>query len=744
MYRTGDLARWRRDGTLEYLGRVDQQVKLRGFRIELGEVEQALSGHRDVGQAAAVVRADHGDPRLVGYVTPANGHVPDLGELRAYLGDQLPAHLVPALIVVLDTLPLLPAGKVDRRALPAPEPGALPAAGAGTGAAPRTAREEILCGLFAELLGLPRVGTDDDFFACGGHSLLASRLVARIAAALHAELPLRAVFESPTVAGLAARLDGAGRALPVVAPVTRPAEPPLSFAQRRLWFISKLEQDARSSYNVPLAWRLTGDVDAAALAGALADVAARHETLRTVFPQAVLPRDAPPQAVSPQAVPSQVASPQTGSGDAAEPWQRVLPAGASVPELTRLRVPASGLDEAVHEAAGRPFDLTAEPPLRACLLDIEPDSGGDGAAAGHVLLVVLHHIAADGLSAGPLLRDLAAAYAARRAGHAPDWAPLPVQYADYALWQRAVLGSEDDPASPIAAQLRYWKQALAGLPECLQLPADRPRPAVPGGEGGGVRFRLDPALHADLLALARRTQTTLFMVVQAGLAALLTRLGAGTDVPVGTPVAGRSDERLDGLVGMFVNALVLRADTSGDPAFTELLARVKDTDLAAFAHQELPFERLVELVNPVRALSKHPLFQVSLTFHTGSEPGLELAGLQAEPVPVRTGAVKLDLAIGLRENRGPAGGPPASRAWPSSRPTCSTPAASRRWRGGSPGCCAAPPPTPAARSAASPCSASTRNTSYSPPGRADRPRSSRPRCRSCSRRRCAATRRHRR
>ncbi|WP_051766799.1 non-ribosomal peptide synthetase [Saccharothrix syringae] len=616
MYRTGDLVRWRADGVLEFVGRADDQVKVRGFRIEPGEVQAALDAHPDVRRSAVVVREDRpGDKRLVAYVVPEPGTDPDPAALAAHAADLLPAHLRPGAYVLLDRIPLNANGKLDRAALPAPR-----VAAAGR-RAPRTAREEILVGLFADVLGLPadRVGLDDDFFALGGHSLLAAKLVGRVRSALDAEVGIRDLFDAPTPAALGDRLDRVAEGRLALTPAPRPDEVPLSYAQARLWFIDQLE-GAGTAYNVPHSVRLRGRLDEAALRAALTDVVRRHEALRTVFP-------------SIDGVPQQV----------------VRPAEDVLVGLPLREVDESEVDGIAQAAAREAFDLTAELPIRATLLRVADDD--------HVLLLVLHHIASDGWSMGPLLGDLATAYTTRLTGEAPDWAPLPVQYADYTLWQRELLGDPDDPTSPLARQLEFWRQALASVPDELPLPADRARPATATGRGEAVPLALDARLHRGLLDLARSSGATLFMVLQAGFAALLTRLGAGTDVPAGSPVAGRADEALDELVGFFVNTLVLRTDTSGDPTFRELLARVRDTDLAAYDHQDVPFERLVEELNPVRSLSRHPLFQVMVVLQNNAEARIDMPGLAVEVRPVDTGAAKFDLTLGLREEHDPDGAP---------------------------------------------------------------------------------------
>ncbi|MDI5909770.1 non-ribosomal peptide synthetase, partial [Streptomyces sp. 12257] len=621
MYRTGDLVRWTAEGTLEYLGRADEQVKIRGFRIELGEIEAALGRHPEIAQAVVTLAEPRpGDKRLVAHLVAEDGTAPEPAALHAHLAAELPDYMVPSAFVVLDTLPLTANGKIDRGALPAPET----TVGAPESRAARTPREDILCGLFAELLGVPRVGIDDDFFALGGHSLLATRLVGRIRSVLGAELTVRQLFEGPTVVALSRALDTAAAARPALRPVEpRPERIPASHAQRRLWFLHRFEGPS-PTYNIPFALRLTGELDRAALRAALADLTGRHEALRTVF-----------------------------SEDAEGPRQVVLPAGEARPELTVVAsVAPADLAQEINAAAGYAFDLEAEIPLRAWLFETGERE--------QVLLLLVHHIAGDGWSVPLLARDLTAAYTARLDGRDPDWRPLPVQYPDYTLWQRDTLGSEDDPDSPVGRQLDYWRRTLAGLPEELPLPADRPRPAVAGGRGGRVLYEVPRALHERIVAVARACQASPFMVVQAAVAALLTRLGAGEDIPLGTPVAGRTDDALDDLVGFFVNTLVLRTDTSGNPAFRELIARVRETDLAAYAHQDVPFERLVEVLNPRRSPARHPVFQTMLTFNnTDRRPGdgLRLPGLDAAALPADTGTAKFDLLFSFAERHDADGRP---------------------------------------------------------------------------------------
>ncbi|MBR8743501.1 non-ribosomal peptide synthetase [Nocardiopsis sp. MG754419] len=614
MYRTGDLVARGADGALRYVGRADGQVKVRGHRIELGEVEAVVAEHPEVAQAAVVLtRTKDGDPRLAAYVTARPGGRPDTRGVRDLAARRLPAAMLPGVVMLLPELPLTPNGKLDRSALPEPE------AVTGGGRGPRTRDETVLCELFAKVLDVPEVGIDDDFFVLGGHSLLAVRLVARIRSVMGTEVAVRTLFEAPTVAGLAAALGDGRRSRPPLRPMPRPARVPLSFAQRRLWFLNRMDTSA-ADYNLPIAVRITGAPDTEALRGALRDVSARHESLRTVFPDI----------------------------DGA-PLQHVLPPEAVDPGTTCVEVAdEEELRRALEREAGRGFDLAVETPLRGHLFRVGRE---------HVLLLVMHHIAGDGWSTAPLARDLSMAYTARVHGTAPLDRDLPVQYADYTLWQREVLGDDGDPDSAIRHSLDAWERRLSGAPDELRLPSDRPRPASAAQPSAGAEVEIGADLHERLLRLARSTSTSLFMVLQAGLAALYTRLGAGEDIVIGGPVAGRTDPALDDLVGFFVNTLPLRTDTSGNPAFSELLARVRDADLDAFDDQEVPFEQIVERLNPSRALGRHPLFQTALTLQNNETPTLELSGLGVRPEPSTTAlGAKFDLSLDLAEQACPLGG----------------------------------------------------------------------------------------
>ncbi|MFB7949715.1 amino acid adenylation domain-containing protein [Kitasatospora phosalacinea] len=601
MYRTGDVVRWRQDGLLDFLGRADDQVKIRGYRIEPGEIEDALTAHPDVAQAAVVVREDTpGVKRLVAYLVGTAETEHDA--LRTVLAARLPEYMVPTAFVALDALPLTVNGKLDRAALPAPRTG-------GGERAPRGAREEILCGAFGEALGLDEVGPEQNFFDLGGHSLLAARLTVRVRQLLGGALTVRDLFEAPTPAALAHRLDGPADTRPALTRRPRPADLPLSHAQRRMWFLQNLDGDG-ATYNVPLVVRVTGPLDRAALRTAVRTVSERHESLRTVFTE----RD--------------------GSV-----YQQVLDAPTAAEAIESRPVTEAGLDAAVQDAVRRGFDLAAERPLRVTVLELGPEE--------HVLVLLFHHIAGDEWSMNPFIEELTAAYTATATGTEAELPPLPVQYADYTLWQQELLA--EGPGSLLERQLAHWQQALAGLPEELALPLDHPRTPTAHHRGDTVHGHVPPAVYRGLREAARATGTTTFMLLQAAVATLLHRLGAGEDIPLGAPVAGRSDAGLDRLVGFFVNTVVLRTDLSGDPTFAELLGRVREFDLAAFAHQDLPFDRLVEAVNPPRVPGRHPLFQVMLGYQHDDGGAGRLLGLESRILPSDLGAAKFELDFNFEE-----------------------------------------------------------------------------------------------
>ncbi|MFE5288887.1 amino acid adenylation domain-containing protein [Nocardia sp. NPDC056611] len=621
LYRTGDLVRRNpaeseQPGVIEYLGRSDFQVKIRGLRIELGEIDNALSAHPDVDFAATLGRAlPSGATALVSYVLPRPGVTVDTAALAAHVGESLPAYMVPTAIVVLAEIPLTPVGKLDRNALPEP------VFAAREFRAPATRAEEVIAEVFAALL-IPdnpdaRVGADDDFFELGGNSLLAAQAAARIGTALGVRVPVHVLFDGSTVAELARRLEGETAPAatgPALGSLPRPNRVPLSFAQQRMWFLNRFDPNSAVD-NMPLAVRLTGALDVDAMRAAAADLVARHEVLRTIYPEV------------------------DGEG-----FQQVLPATdpRARPELPVTEIDAAEIADRVAEVVGAGFDVTAAPPLRLRLLRLAPDE--------HVLVAAIYHIAADGVSIGVLARDLVTAYAQRMNGAAPQWAPLPVQYADYAVWQRESLGSEDNPDSPLARQIAYWRENLADLPDELVLPWDRPRPAVASYRGGNHNFRLDDEIYAAARRFAETHNTTLFMVVHTALAVLLARLSGTRDIAIGTPVAGRGEAELDDLIGMFVNTLVLRSDIDPAASFTDLVAAVRENDVRAFGHADVPFERLVELLDPARSQARNPLFQVMLTFQNMAPTRLELPGLTVAGADLEIPFAKFDLQLTLQES----------------------------------------------------------------------------------------------
>ncbi|HEY0022709.1 MAG TPA: non-ribosomal peptide synthase/polyketide synthase [Longimicrobium sp.] len=604
MYRTGDRLRWKADGRLEFIGRVDEQVKVRGFRIEPGEIEAVLSAHAEVREARVIVSDDaSGEKRLVAYVV---GSV-DAEELRAHLREGLPEYMVPAAFVGLEQLPLTPTGKLDVGALPAPEY----TSAEDEYLAPSTPVEEVLAGIWAQVLRLERVGVKENFFEVGGHSLLATRVVSRVREVFGVEVPLRALFEGPTVAELARRVEEMRRAglpvLPPVVPVGRSGALPLSFAQERLWFIDRLEPGS-AVYNLPVARRLGGALDEAALERALGEIVRRHEALRTVFREV------------------------DGS-----PVQVIAPFDAFVLPVEDLSALAEADREAAvgrraGEEARRTFDLAAGPLFRAALLRL--------GAEEHVLLLSMHHIVSDGWSMGVLFRELWALYEAYRAGRASPLPELPVQYADYAVWQREQLAGE-----VLDRQLAYWRERLAGAPELLELPLDRPRPAAQTFRGATVPLQLSPELLARLQALGQSEGATLYMTLLSAFQLLLSRYGAGDDVVVGSPIAGRTRGEVEELIGFFVNTLVLRTDLSGNPSFRETLRRVREATLDAYAHQEVPFEKLVAELQPERSLSHSPLFQVMFTLEDAGGAGGALSGPRAGGAGAQTEIAKFDLSL---------------------------------------------------------------------------------------------------
>ncbi len=610
LYRTGDLVRRLADGSLEFLGRIDHQVKVRGFRIELGEIESHLLAHPAVREAVVLALGEGAERSLVAYVAvPASAEAQPAG-FRDFLAGRLPAYMVPA-VVILDALPLTPNGKVDRKALAALAPDRHTEA--GTEAGPGNATEELIAGIWADILRVERVGVHDSFFDLGGHSLLATQLVSQVRETFRTDLPLRSLFEAPTVAGLAARVESARGALrqplPPILPVPRDRDLPASFAQERLWFLEQLGGDVGTSYSLPSPLRLRGPLSVPALTAVLGALADRHESLRTTF------------AANPDGT----------------VLQRIAPAAGLPLPLVDLGALPDPEAEALKLAGGdarRPFDLQAGPLLRATLLRL---ADGD-----HALLLTMHHIVSDGWSLRVLIRELTALYAG-------DSLPaLPVQYADFAAWQRGWLTG--GTGGVLDAEIAWWRERLAGLPAVLDLPTDRPRPAVRTSRGGVAGTVLPAHLAAGLEPLARRAGATSFMTVLAVFQSLLRRYTGRDDLPVGTPIANRNRTETEGLVGLFVNTLVLRGDLSGDPTFLQALKRTRDAALESYDHQDLPFEKLVEALQPQRSLAYTPLFQVLLLVQTvAPAPAPQPAGLRLSALHMAGHAdtAKFDLTLAV-------------------------------------------------------------------------------------------------
>jgi len=611
LYRTGDLVRYRSTGNLEFQGRVDHQVKIRGFRIELGEIEAVLLANDHVRECVVLAREDNpGEKRLVAYVVTADETSTPV-ELRAHLKAQLPDYMVPASFVFLDRLPVTPNGKLDRKALPVP---GIAAASVVDYEAPRTATEELLANSFAELLQLERVSRHESFFDLGGHSLLATQLASRIRASLDVEMPLRLVFEEPTVEALAAHIDQL-RSGSTATPLKRISaerrdeeEWPLSYAQRRLWYLEQLDP-GNGVYNVPAAVRLSGRLDVEALERTLTEIVRRHESLRTTFQQVGV-----------------------------EPVQRIhAPSPVSIPvtDLTHLAEADAEREVArlAREEASLGFALEQSPPWRVRLLK--------QSAEQHVLLIVMHHIISDGWSTGVLSREVAALY-----GEAGTQLPeIDIQYRDYAVWQREWLRGDE-----LERQLSYWRTSMDGAPEATEFPMDHARPSTPTHRGAVQRFAIDGELSASLRRVARKEGATLFMVLLAAFETLLFRYSGQKDLVVGTPVAGRTRAEVEGLIGFFVNTLALRTQLTGRETFGELVNKVRQVCLGAYAHQDLPFERLVEELQRGRDNTRSPLFQVMFTMREDMPADLHLPGLSVSTVAVENGTAKFDLTLTMLED----------------------------------------------------------------------------------------------
>ncbi len=610
LYRTGDRARFRSDGTLEFLGRVDQQVKLRGVRIELGEIEARLLGHDAVREAVVtVLKNSTGNQRLVAYVAPENV---DPASLRQHLAERVPGYLIPSAFVMLERMPLLPNGKINRQGLPA-----LEEVQTNGYIAPRTPIEELIATVWSDLLGVTPVGISDNFFELGGHSLLATQVASRLREALHVEVSLRMLFESPTVAQLAAVVEEGQKPglvlLPPIEPADSSDELPLSFAQERLWFLHQMEPQS-SAYHLFYGIRLHGLLDVPALEQTLEEIVRRHEILRTTFATV-----------------------------AGRPIQRVAASSSVLLAVTDLSAfekdeQATEVERVMQEAARKPFDLVTGPLLRAGLVRLSEDE--------HVLLFTLHHIVSDGWSTTVLVREVAALYEAFCAGHASPLPNLTIQYGDYALWQRHWLQGD-----VLESHLSYWQQTLKGAPPLLELPTDRPRPMVQTFNGDAIPYALSKDLSEALSGLSRREGATLYMTLLAAFQLLMSRYTGRTDIVVGGDTANRARIETEDLIGFFVNMLVLRTNVDGDLTFNQLLRRVREVALSAYAHQELPFEKLVEELQVKRELSHNPLFQVMFTLQPNTR-NLELSNVQLEAMSVRGRPAKFDLTLALRETSG--------------------------------------------------------------------------------------------
>ncbi|MGA9994162.1 MAG: amino acid adenylation domain-containing protein [Pyrinomonadaceae bacterium] len=615
LYRTGDLARYRADGAIEFIGRRDQQVKLRGYRIELGEVEAALGKHAAVRECLALVREDvPGDKRLVAYIIAAQAAPPTSEELRSYLREKLPEYMIPSAFVSMTEFPLMTNGKVDRHALPAPDYVAHESESSYV--APRTPVEETLAAIICDVLGIEQVGVYDNFFELGGHSLLATQVITRVRETFNVNLPLKRFFENPVVAELAAWIEPSSQAGPAklaspIVPISRERVLPLSFAQQRLWFLDQLEPGS-SIYNIPTALRLRGPLDMEALERTLNEIVRRHESLRTVFRE-----------------------------EQGEVAQIILPEQTIAMPLLNLE----GLKDADRETeawrlanaeAQKSFDLAQGPLLRATLLRLGTED--------HLLLFTMHHIISDGWSMGVLVREVGTIYSAYTQGEASPLSELAIQYADYAVWQREWLRGE-----VLDEQLAYWKKQLELAPRLLEFPSDRPRPKELTFRGAAFNVEFSEALTEELRTLARREGVTLYMILLAAFQTLLYRYTGQEDIVVGSPIANRQSSEIEPLIGFFVNTLVLRTDLSGQPSFRELLRRVQEVTLSAYGHQDIPFEMLVEVLQPERNLSFTPLFQMMFVLQNAPGDDLKLPGLALDRVDVWSGATHFDLTLQLEE-----------------------------------------------------------------------------------------------
>ncbi|WP_428833802.1 condensation domain-containing protein, partial [Kutzneria viridogrisea] len=599
MYATGDRVRWTADGVLEYLGRVDEQVKIRGFRIEPGEVESVLRQHPEVRDAVVIAREDGGHKRLVAYVVGSDG------DLSSWLRYRLPEYMVPAVFVVLERMPLNANGKLDRKALPAPE-----FTGAGHGyVAPRNEIERRLAEVWAEVLGVDRVGVEDNFFELGGDSILSIRMASRIRTTIGADISPGAVFSTPTIAGLAQVVPMTTSTTERIPPAQRGEALPLSFAQQRLWFLNEFEPDS-TEYVTPAAIRLHGTLDVTALSEAFTALIVRHESLRTTF----------------------------GSVDGVGVQRIHEPEPFQVEVLDMAGLSADAVDRVVAQESTRPFDLAAGPLLRVKLLRL--------GAEEHVLILVQHHIITDGWSSDVLTAELGELYQAAVRGEQADLPALPIQYADFAVWQREHLSGPE-----LADRLGYWTRQLASV-EPVDLPTDRPRPAVRTSAGAVHAFQVPEEITGGLRDLGRAQDGTLFMTLVAACQVLLARYTGQQDIAVGTVTAGRDRAELENLIGFFVNTLVLRSEVDRGRGFRDLLRAVRETVLAAFAHQDVPFERIVDELDLERDTSRSPLFDVMVTLQNAPDRAPELAGLRVEEVALPMVTATCDLTFEFQERDG--------------------------------------------------------------------------------------------
>ncbi|MHC5915817.1 MAG: amino acid adenylation domain-containing protein, partial [Nostoc sp.] len=608
LYKTGDLARYLSDGNIEFLGRIDHQVKIRGFRIELGEIEAILAQHPALTQTIVIAREDViGDKQLVAYIVASPELTPSQADLRHFLQGQLPEYMVPAYFVFLDTLPLNPNGKIDRRALPAPDTFTL---GLSTKfVAPENLTEEVLASIWAKVLRLEQVGIHDNFFELGGHSLLATQVISRIRQAFRIEIPLQLLFENPTIATLAEALPQnqtlenapQNQTIPQVA---NRESASLSFAQQRVWFLEQLQPNS-PAYILSNAQRLMGKLNADVLQQSLDAIVVHHQALRTNF---IKVDGSPIQVIgTPRPV-----------------------------ELKTIKVTQEQVESLLNQEAQRPFNLESDLMLRATLLQVDEHQ--------HILLLVMHHIASDGWSTGILWQQLAAVYEAFLSGKPDPLPKLPIQYADFAVWQHQWLSGEI-----LSGQINYWKTQLVGTNTVLELPTDRPRPPVQTYQGAVQSLMLPQTLSASLKELSHQQGVTLFMTLLAAFGTILHRYTGQEDILIGSPIAGRNQVETEGLIGFFVNTLAIRTQLSGNPSFRQLLSQVREVTLGAYAHQDLPFEKLVEELQPERNLSHSPLFQVMFAFHNTPRELWELPGLTITPLKVHSGAAKFDLTLDLEE-----------------------------------------------------------------------------------------------